>query len=284
VSRQTRLGRSAWQWGLIGCAVLIGLTAPALAAAQAPPALKGVVSDPPPKGAEALGQFETQYRAAHSPRILLFWNVSFDDETRSTEAAVEITESTGLEKGGSSDTPAQVRASFNTSFDPAKQHPHIAPREEAMLESAFRQSLHERGVRLLDRAASLRFTAAELDREGADPKLIESDAVKGNADILLEILMVKDFDSALGRGFKVIATQVSTGEEITSFYTRAQPPAPLRTGRYVGTDEGFKWQSPTPWVPPVDQVGRTLAEEVMITLARAFGAAPTSASPGARKQ
>jgi len=29
--------------------------------------------------------------------------------------------------------------------------------------------------------------------------------------------MLKDFDSPLGRGFKVIATQVGTGEEITSF-------------------------------------------------------------------
>jgi hypothetical protein len=156
VIRQTGSGRSAWQWVPTVCAVLIGLSAPALAAAQAPSALKRGVSGTLPKDADALGQFETQYRAAHSPRILLFWNVSFDDETRSTAAAVEVT-----------------------------------------------------------------------------------------------------------------------------FYTRAQPPAPPRTGRYVGTDEGFKWQSPPPWVPPVDQVGRTLAEEVMITLARAFGAAPTSSSPGA---
>jgi hypothetical protein len=281
VSR-TRSGRSAWQWGLTGCALLIGLTAPELAAAQTPSAPERAAFDALPKDVETLRQFEAQYRAAHSPRILLFWNVSFDDETRSTEAAVEVTETTHLEQSGNSDTPAEVHASFNTAFDTAKQHPRIAPREEAMLESAFRQSLHERGVRLLDRAVSLRFTAAERDREGVDRKLIESDAVKGKADILLEILMVKDFDSALGRGFKVIATQVGTGEEITSFYTRAQPPAPPRTGRYVGTDEGFKYQPPPPWVPPVDQVGRTLAEEVLVTLARTFGAASTALGPGGR--
>jgi len=128
----TRSERSTWQWGLTACALLIGADcAGARGGASDIRAGKSGFRCSLPKDAEALRQFEAQYRAAHSPRILLFWNVSFDDETHSTEAAVEVTETTLPEKGGNSDTPAQVHASFNTALDPAKQHPRIAPRERS---------------------------------------------------------------------------------------------------------------------------------------------------------
>jgi hypothetical protein len=246
---------------------LVFAQAAVLSEGQVPAAPPVADSVPAAPATDSIEQFESRYRAVGSPRILLFWNVSFDDETRSTEASIDVTQTV---QGQSNNGPAEVHGAFNTTYDAAKYHPQIAPREAALLESAFRQRLHHSGVRLIDRTAGVRFEAAEKDRDGVDPKLIESDAVRSKGDILLEIVMVTDLNSPLGRGFKVTATRVATTEEITSLYTLAQPPPPPRRGRYVGTDEGFKWQAPPPWVPPVDQVGQTLAQEVMAALARSL--------------
>ncbi len=253
---------------LHACLLMSSVLGAACWAQQAPPRS---TSESPSSAAvadgvdqDAVSQFESRYQAAGSPRILLFWNVSFDDATRSTEVTVDVNQALG-DQGVNG--PLNVHSTFNTALDPAKHHPEIAPREAAVLESAFRQRLHDSGVRFIDRAVGVRFEAAENDREGVDPKLIESDAIRGKADILLEIVMVRDLSSPLGRGFRVKATSVATAEEMSFLYTLAQPLAPLRTGRYVGTEDGFKWQGPPPWVPSVDQVGRTLAQEVMGALA-----------------
>jgi hypothetical protein len=251
------------------------LALPLAAAAQAPPP-----AAPPPHAAEdavpldasdVTMLFKGWYLAAGSPRVLLFWNVSFDDETQSTQATLDIRQhdipSPHLGDDLPSRGPAEVHTQVTRTVDRAKDHPRLGARTGAVLEAAFRQRLHEVGVRLLDRSMVLRLTAAARDREGVDAKLIEADAVKGSADLLLEIVMQTDLESPLGRGFKIVATNVDSAEELTSLYTLAQPPPPpTRKGRYIATDEGFKWEPPAPWVPPADEVGVMLADEVMRAL------------------
>jgi hypothetical protein len=227
---------------------------------------------------DVVGAFRSKYQAVGEPRFILFWNVSFDDATQSVQEEVEVTreipagqpqrqEDSSVRDDASG--PGQLHSRTTRIANPAKYHVGLNARDAAQLEAVFREALRSAGVHLLDRATSIRMTAAQRDRHGEDPKLIETDAVLDKADVLLEIVLVQDFNSPLGRGFKVSATNVKAGTEMASIYTLAQPKLVLSRGHYVATDDGFVWQEPSIRVPTAAEVGATLADDVM----RALGVA-----------
>ena len=229
------------------------LSPPAAATVQAP---------------DVVGPFRTQYQAAGSPRIVLFWNVSFDDTTESPRADVTVR---GAEvypfvsEGGDHGPRALgMRAHASGYLDPAKRGSgSLSERDLAQLDSAFRNELLAANVRILDRATTIRFMQAQHDRTGVDPKLIEADAVLGKADILLQVLLVPDANSPLGTGFNVSALRVKTGAEIASLYTLALPNLSAEAGHYVATDSGFIWEQPPAPTPDAGEIGLKLADEVM---------------------
>jgi hypothetical protein len=217
---------------------------------------------------DAVGPFRSQYRAAGSPRIVLFWNVSFDDTTESPRADVTVR---GAEvypfvsKGDGNELLALgVRAHASGYLDPAKRGSgSLSESDLAQLDSAFRNELLAANVRILDRATTIRFMEAQRDRTGVDPKLIEADAVLGRADILLQVLLVPDADSPLDTGFNVSAVRVKTGAEIASLYTLALPNLSAAPGHYIATDSGFVWEQPPTPTPDAGEIGIKLADEVM---------------------
>jgi len=211
---------------------------------------------PPP---DVVAPFQSAYHAAGEPRIMLFWNVAFDDETQTQHQRVEVIQksgtnsSTGLDKktqgpaGDStlneSDGKSQERieqTSSDKNVDPAKYITHLSARNAVQLEVAFRQTLETAGVHLVSRATGMRMTQVDQDRTGVDPKLIEADAVAHHADLLLEIVMVQDAAAPLGAGFKISVTDVHSATEIITDYSEARVrPQPLPS-RYVVTDTGFE--------------------------------------------
>jgi hypothetical protein len=222
--------------------------------------------------------------AAGRPRIAFFWNVAFDDETETVRKTIETTNREGRQAANSlhkqTSGPAGTaqliedqtdnrekleRVTTHQDVDPAKQSSLLSDRNSAQLESTVRQQLQNAGVRLLNRAASIRLTQAEKDRAGVDPKLIETDAVMGRAELLLEIIMVKDANAPLGAAFKVVVTELKSGEEIASLYTLARPELFPPPGRYVVTDTGFEWRQPGVQVGVAD-IGVALSREVMQAL------------------
>jgi hypothetical protein len=137
------------------------------------------------------------------------------------------------------------------------------------LEVVFRQQLQNAGVRLMDRAASIRFTQAQRDRSGVDPKLIEADAVLGKSDVLLEAVTVFDERAPLGAGFKVTATDVKTGASLVTFYTPAMPHLAPAAPYYQATSSGFERGQPQ-ITPSVPDIGAALARALMQVLGRGW--------------
>jgi hypothetical protein len=246
-----------------------------------------VVTPAPPRPSlipDVVGPFKSQYQAAGEPRILLFWNVSFDDATETNRQNVDVTKrtstdsATGLDKQTngpagnatlheSDDKKGETieRVTSTRVVDPAKQPNGLSARNAMELESAFREQLQSAGVRLMNRAASIRLTQADKDRERIDPKLIEADAVLAKADLLLEVVMVPDQSTPLGAGFKVTMTDIKSGAEVLSIYTAARPELPQMPSYYVVTDSGFEKRQPQVHATVVD-VGIALARQVMRSL------------------
>jgi hypothetical protein len=236
---------------------------------------------PPP---DVTGPFRSQYQAAGEPRVLLFWNVGFDDATETNRQAVDTTKRTSTDSGTGldkkTDGPAGSatlhesddkksetieRVTSSRVVDPAKQPNGLSARNAVELETAFRDQLQSAGVRLMNRSASIRLTQAAKDRERIDPKLIEADAVLAKADLLLEVVMVPDQSTPLGAGFKVTMTDIKSGAEVFSIYTAARPELPQMPSYYVVTDSGFEKRQPYVQATVVD-VGIALARQVMRSL------------------
>jgi len=232
---------------------------------------------------DTIGPFRSQYQSAGEPRILLFWNTSFDDETETNRQKVDVTKrsssdsATGLDKQTagpagnatlheSDDKRNETieRVTSDRIVDPAKQVSGLSARNAVELETIFRQQLQYAGVRLMSRSASIRFTQAAADRVGIDPKLIEADAVLRQSDLLLEIVTVPDPSTPLRVGFKVTMTDVKSGAEVFSIYTIARPDLPQLPGHYVVTDSGFEKRQPQVRATVAD-IGMALARDVMST-------------------
>jgi hypothetical protein len=241
-----------------------------------PPPLRQPIVPP-----DVVGVFRQQYQAAGEPRIVLFWNVAFDDSTETNRQNIDTTRrtntdhATGLDKQTAgpagnatlheSDDKRNETVEHVTgtrTLDPAKLSSGLSPRNDIELQLAFQQAMQNAGVRLLSRAASIRLTQASTDRHGVDPKLIEADALVGKADLLLEVLMIQDPSTPLGAGFKVTLTDIPTAREIASIYTQAAPELTPLQSHYVITDHGFEKQQDRPRVTPSD-IGIALAHAVM---------------------
>jgi hypothetical protein len=107
-------------------------------------------------------------------------------------------------------------------------------------------------------------------RSGEDPKLIETDAIIGKADFLLEILMVPDRGAPLGVGFKVTVTNVKSGAEVVSLYTDAIPQMQQQPSHYVITESGFEKRQPRAQASVAD-VGVALARQAMQSMGPRIG-------------
>jgi hypothetical protein len=92
---------------------------------------------------------------------------------------------------------------------------------------------------------------------------IETKALLGNSDLIIEITQFSDDDSARGVSFKVVCRDIRNARILASFRTTAEPPAkPLP---YVAGPNGFERAKPR--APRPYEVGRELAVELMGRLA-----------------
>ena len=272
-------------------AVLFALlaAAPAAALAQGPfrehqPRVLEQPAPPAPqdRSGETTAAFQSAYRAAGTPRIALFWNVVLTDQVaegrvsssriRGHDATtVNRLEQTTSGEAGSSrlvdgddrrTTDLTIQRSSRTT-DSAKRAMPLAERDAWLLETAFTKALIEGGAELIDRNLMLRVTAAALDGgKERDVRTVESKALLGKADVLLEVLMTRDSDSPLGWGFRGTLRDIASGRLLGSYYTTAVPELPAPAARYVATPRGFEPVQERP-VVTVDHVGRTLALESM---------------------
>jgi hypothetical protein len=131
-----------------------------------------------------------------------------------------------------------------------------------MLERAFAADMRRGGVSFVDRALAVRKAAADKHRGGGDSRLIETDAVTGLADWILQVVMVPDADTVLGWAFDVTLRDVKSGVELASVYTQAHPMGLQGPPAWVATPRGFEQHVPKR-APTIDDVARALSNDVM---------------------
>ncbi|MEQ8604999.1 MAG: hypothetical protein RIB45_16930 [Marivibrio sp.] len=226
--------------------------------------------------------FSAAYEAEGAPRIAVFWNRAFSDRlsqwTALTRAVASEqgritgtlfdTENNALIQGNETAqvevlTPESARAGFETE------------RADMAFESAYVTPIQANGARIIDRATVMRLTQSEMrNDEGLtyrpDAQLVETDALINYADLIAEILMVRDPEADLGAAFRVQVKDVRTGELVITFLSRGE--APARTGarrEWVATGSGFQPRADK--APTPEDVARRLAFETMQRLAGRWG-------------
>jgi hypothetical protein len=272
-------------WGL--AALLLGSQAHAqFRDGQSPVVVPGARPMPAP-ASDVAAPFLDAYVRAGRPRVVLMWNRQFSESAQTDYVDKTITRDTGktstnsLEKTsrGPTDTATLKDASAEKDdtrtvtsgkvvVNEASRPTKLPERVALMIEKAFVYEMTRGGVLFVDRAVVMRTTAAARHRSGGDPRLIETDALLDNSDLLLEILLVEDRDAPAGYAFDVRAKRLKDGISLVSMYTQAFPPAPpQREGRWTGTDNGYEYQTPPAPLPPSPpQVGAALARDVMTSL------------------
>jgi hypothetical protein len=267
-------------------AIALALLAAGSASAQYREQQRPVLEPPaaaqaPDRSKEILEAFQSAYRAAGAPRIALFWNVVLTDQvaegmTSSSRVRGEnnrtvnrLEQQTSGEAGSSRLVDGDDRRTSDVTVnrtsrqtDSSKRGMPFAERDAWLLEGAFTKALLEGGADLIDRNLMMRITAASVEREGRDQRTVESNALVGKADVLLEVLLTQDVDSPLGWGFRVTLRDISTGRLKGSFYAKAIPEIAKLPAQFQATSKGFERVEVRP-VVTVDHVGRKLALDAM---------------------
>ena len=236
---------------------------------------------PPDQIRPAIADFSKLYKKAHSPKIALFWNMALSDSVKDNQVkTVKITGSSkdsintseqntsGL-KGAMKLTDGDEISKFNITKTESNEKVSennqrsttLTERDMLKTQTSFMNTMRRAGVRFIDRNSILRVSAISEKAEST-PEL-ETKALLHKADLLMEVIMVKDDDAPLGWGFKMSLKNLKTGEEKSALYTLARPLASSSVhSEYRATDTGFEKITYQP-KSTIEDVGASLAVDVM---------------------
>jgi hypothetical protein len=272
-------------------ATFAALLAAAPAGAQYRNNLPAVVTPPPSPAIykpNVRGNFASAYQQAGRPRIAVFWNRELTDDVNSRyedyQHSVRTTEE--HQSGSSDSTTAEVGSTSMSNSDRLQRETsdrasgsrliaatgtRAASAESVTwrLESSFYNPFLGLGVRFIDRNMAMR--ALHGGKAGiTNPDLIalETGALLGKADLLMEVLVSPDADSPIGCRFRVTVKDIDTGQVIGLLSTRAIPQVDSHTG-YVAGAGGFQ-KVTTRTTPNLEDFAERLAEETMAQLMRTW--------------
>ena len=274
--------------------LLILCALPTAAAAQyradQPPVLERPTPQPMPDNSpQTINAFSAAYRMAGLPRVALFWNVALtdqlaDDRVQSTRVQRSTTGSSSsidqtttgdagsarLREGDDKRVSDMTIDRTTRTTNNANRGSPLQERDAFRLENAFMKSMRDGGVQFIDRAAIMRTTAANAGG-GGDSRTIETQALMGKAELMLEVLLTRDQEALLGWGFRGMLRDIDSGRMLASFYSRAMPVLAPVPAQYRATDRGFT-RVEMKHVVTLEDVGRTLALDTMSELKDAFPA------------
>lgn len=244
------------------------------------------LAPPPPAADPALAvrsRFRAAYARAKSPRIVVFWNREFTDEVGTkyenytninsrTGSATSTRGATiggpgfvvgGVDSVGVSETSTSIRSGTDRITDNRRESAY----SEAVdfdIEAAFNAMLNSAGANLVDRTSIMR-TTGYAKGAGATSNIqrVETAAILGKADIVLEVVQLDDPRKPDGVSYRVIGRNVRTGKTLVTLSTGARPPV-QKMGYVAGASGGFV-RATAPEPGPSD-IGRQLAVETMSAL------------------
>jgi hypothetical protein len=228
---------------------------------ERPPVMQPRPRAPDPTNV-AVSNFVPAYRKAGSPRMVVFWNREFSDEVSSEYRTVteyeDIDDGKGMKSG---------RSSVGEQRKTTKRKALVEEAVDWDLEGSFNQMLGRTGANMVDRASIMRTQGVQDGaEERANVQAVETRAVTGKADLMVEILRAADQRSADGITFRIIVRDVNDARILADFTTDGRPPTP-RMGLIAGPD-GYERAKPP--APGPDDIGRQLAVELMQALTRSW--------------
>lgn len=245
-----------------------------------------VMTPPPPPPDASIGasqRFRAAYTRAKRPRIVIFWNREFTDEvgtkyedytalhSRTDNAAQGSSASvagwgwsaSAGQATSSSETNAEIRSGTDRVTDNRREGAY-GEAVDFDIESAFTNTLQGAGATLVDRTSIMRTTGlAKGAGARSNVQGIETSAILGKADIVLEIVQLADSRKSTGVSYRVIARNVRTGRVLATLSTAAKPPVGKMP--YVAGPNGGFVRAVAPEPGPQD-IGRQLAIETMSAL------------------
>jgi hypothetical protein len=221
--------------------------------------------------------FERIYAANKHPRIAVFLNRSLSDEIREwqSDSRVVISEEKYKEKSNTKQEKESSLKKDATSVSIEKstdsKNRISSPDEQWMwsFENGFMQPFMQAKAKLIDRATILRLIATKTDKkidaQSISVKQAEMEALKGYADIFVEILVSRAPSSLYGYELKATAKEVNTGRIIANVTSLRWKESDLRKRRVIATEKGYKVVEQK-LLPPLEDIASNLAIELMNAL------------------
>lgn len=211
---------------------------------------------PDPTGG-SISQFQAWARRAGNPRILLFWNTAFSDET-STRSRLVARDDSITERHRNAVTHSREVTIEDERTTGGKVH-LLDRTDEDDLENAFVSTFAETNANLVDRAAVMRKASVRQDKsDRLDQQYMEALALEQGIDYLVEVLP-EYADTGTGVKFTVKVLHVPSSRILARFSSEARPaPGPERMVARAG---GFRRERDENLNPRM--IGRTLAAETM---------------------
>lgn len=247
---------------------------------------------------QVVRDFSAAYQKAKKPKIAIFWNRELTDtldEWYGTSRLVlsqsgqgNISGNVGsnnLNLGGSGSTQTSIEQQRRTGEG---QRPQMKETYDWQFQDGFLGPLLKAGAYVVDRAAIVRLTGVEAG--GMNGKAIETKAISGMADLLIEVLAAPQGQSRTGYELRARVLETKTGRILSYVNSRGlrewnEKPDAIATNRgfilpdddeddetfgptagqerYRATSQGFK---PSRRPPKLDAVAQNLAYNVMDTL------------------
>jgi hypothetical protein len=236
-----------------------------------PPVLAPPTQTSPDDGTAIMESFRQKYATAHNPRIALFWNRELTDHlarqilqtSATTSNKSESSTATGDATSKSTDKREQAVTSTTNSQASLddNQRESLDPRTDALLRTAFLETMRQAGVRFIERSLMVR-NAAAGEKAPIDDQLNEMKALQQQADWLMQIVLVRDAHAPLGFSYRIAVEDIKSQALITELFTPAAPP-PHAPGPYVAVNGGAGFVRAAPPPLTVREVGFTLALQIM---------------------
>jgi hypothetical protein len=274
--------RMSWRLACAMATVSLGLLGTSTAWAQyrgdQPPVLATPAVAPSDGSTTILESFGQRYAELGRPRIALFWNRQLTDDIARQTYQKSSTESTRSEStspegpgGGQGEEKFEHAATTTINSQQSVDDNHsepLDPRLDAVVKSAFLVAMRGGGVRFVDRTLMVR-TAAVQSAPGADAQLNEMQALKNQADWIMQVVLVRDRNAPIGHSFRVTVEDIKSSTLLTELLTSASPPPHGSPGfAAVNGGAGFVRAPQTP--ASASEVGSALGVEVMAQLVSAL--------------
>lgn len=211
--------------------------------------------------------FSRSYQKASSPRMAVWFNRELSDQVEEWVTPVRVKGALINNKGEVQNLEASVQ--FRDPNDTARDN--AGEDWVWAFEDGFDRPFLDQGVKLVDRTMIMRLVAAA---NGADPdktvplKKVEVDALKGHADLMVELLIKRAPGSKSGYNYRAKVVSVNSGR-ILAMVNAPDLEASVKAGGFEATARGYERKRSGEAVAVQDVAGQ-LADEVMRRLIKTW--------------